>query len=160
MAATASAKAMPDERVLVITRVFDAPRTLVWKAWTEREHLVRWSGPHGFTVTHCEGDIRPGGTWRSCLRSPEGVDHWNSGVYREIVPPERLVFTFAWEEDGKRGHETLVTVAFAEEDGRTRMTFRQAVFETVSSRDGHADGWSQAFERLAAYAPTIGAEGR
>jgi uncharacterized protein YndB with AHSA1/START domain len=104
---------------LVITRSFDAPRSLVFKAWTEREHLVHWSAPKGFTITHSEGDLRPGGAWRACMRSPDGVDLWLGGVYREIVEPERLVFTHAWEDaDGKRGHETLVTVTLTEHAGR------------------------------------------
>ena len=94
------------------------------------------------------------------MRSPQWGDLWNGGVYREIVEPERLVFTFAWEdENGRRGHETLVTVTFAEEGGRTKMTFRQAVFESVEDRDGYAGGWSESFERLAAHLATL-SEGR
>jgi uncharacterized protein YndB with AHSA1/START domain len=141
----------PTERVLVITRVLDAPQALVYAAWTEPEHLLRWWGPHGFTVDAAEVDRRVGGAWRVRMRSPEGRVHASSGVYRELVPPERLVFTFAWEgdEDGEPGHETLVTLSFAEEGGRTRMTFRQAVFTSVESRDAHEGGWSEAFERLA-----------
>src|SRR5918995_7006135 len=107
----ASAAAGTAERELVITRIFDAPLSLVFKAWTEREHLVRWSAPRGFTITHCEGAHHPGGAWRCCMRSPEGTDYWLGGVYREIVEPDRLVFTHAWEdEEGKPGHQTLVTV--------------------------------------------------
>jgi uncharacterized protein YndB with AHSA1/START domain len=144
------------ERDLVITRVFDAPRELVWKAWTEREHLVHWSCPQGFAVTECDGDLRVGGAWRSCMHAPDGVDHRNSGVYREIVAPERLVYTFAWnDENGKSGHETLVTVTFAEENGKTRMTFRHGLFETTESRDAHNGGWSQCFDKLADYLGTI-----
>jgi uncharacterized protein YndB with AHSA1/START domain len=149
MSARAEA-AEPADRVLLIERVFDAPRPLVFAAWTEREHLVRWGAPHGFTVIHCEAELRPGGAWRAGMRSPEGREHWNGGVYREIVPPERLVYTFAWEDEtGKPGHETLVTITFAEEGEKTRMTFRQAVFQTVEDRDGHQGGWSEAFEKLA-----------
>ena len=94
-------------------------------------------------------DLRPGGRWRSCLRSTEtGTDLWVGGVYREIVPPERLVFTFAWEEEGERGLETLVTITFAERDGKTHMTFRQTPFQSDSERDGHRGGWTSAFDRL------------
>jgi uncharacterized protein YndB with AHSA1/START domain len=144
------------ERVLVITRVLDAPRALVYAAWTEPERLLRWWGPHGFTVDAAEVDVRVGGAWRVRMRSPEGEEHTSSGVYRELVPPERLVFTFAWEgcEDGEPGHETLVSLSFAEEGGRTRMTFRQEVFTSVPSRDAHEGGWSEAFERLAAHLGT------
>jgi uncharacterized protein YndB with AHSA1/START domain len=135
---------------LVITRILDAPPSLVFQAWTAREHLVRWSCPHRFTLTHCEGDLRPGGAWRSCMHSADGEDLWLSGVYREIVEPERLVFTHAWEDArGKRGHETLVTVTFAAQGGKTKMTFRQAFFESVEERDGHQGGWTECFDRLA-----------
>jgi uncharacterized protein YndB with AHSA1/START domain len=136
---------------LVITRVFDAPPTLVFQAWVEPEHLVHWSAPWGFTITHCEGDLRPGGAWRSCMRSPAGEDLWLGGVYREIVENERLVFTHAWDgKDGRPGHETVVTVTFTAEGGKTKMIFRQAGFESVEARDGHQGGWTQCFDRLAA----------
>jgi len=138
------------ELVLVIERVFAAPRELVFRAWTEREHLMRWGAPHGFVVTHCEADPRPGGFWRACMRSPEGKEHWNGGVYREVLAPERLVYTLAWDDEaGRPGHAMLITVTFAEEDGKTRMTFRQEGFESVASRDGHRGGWSEVFEKLA-----------
>jgi uncharacterized protein YndB with AHSA1/START domain len=150
MAETTDAS-LPAERELVITRVLDAPRSLVFKVWTQPEHLVRWWGPKGFTAPSWEMDVRPGGAWRACIRSPEGTDLWMRGVYREVVAPERLVFTFAWETQGEPGHETLVTVTFAEQDGRTRLTFHQAVFESVESRDSHHGGWSECFDRLEDY---------
>jgi len=139
------------ERELVITRVFDAPRELVFKAWTDPAQARLWTGPRGFTATHFEGDLRPGGAWRACLRRDEtGEELWQGGVYREIVEPERFAFTFAWDgENGGRGRETLVTVTLAEEAGKTRMTFTQALFESVKQRDGHQGGWSSSFERLA-----------
>ena len=139
-----------DDRVLEIVRVFDAPRSLVFKAWADPAHTVRWMGPRGYTATHYKQDLRPGGAWRACLRRDEdGKESWQGGVLREAIPPERLVFTFAWDQDdGRPGHETLVTVTFAEEQGKTRMTFRQAVFQSVESRDGHRGGWSSAFDRL------------
>jgi uncharacterized protein YndB with AHSA1/START domain len=142
-----------DDRTLVITRVFDAPRELVFKAWADPAHAKHWMGPRGFTATHIEQDPRPGGAWRACLRPDDGGrELWQGGVFREIVEPERLVYTFAWDgENGRRGHETLVTVTFAEHQGKTRMTFRQAVFESVGQRDGHQGGWSSAFDRLEEY---------
>lgn len=155
MAATTEAAASTGERELTITRLLDAPRSLVFKVWTQPEHMVRWLGPKGFTAPSCELDLRPGGTWRACIRSPEGNDHRMQGVYREIVPPERLVFTFAWEEDGVPGHETLVTVTFAEQAGRTLFTFHQATFESVESRDSHHGGWSSCFDRLADYLASL-----
>lgn len=142
---------------LVITRVFDAPRELLFALWTDPAHVVRWMGPRGFTVTHLEQDPRPGGAWRLCLSQDDGSRHlWRGGINKEIVEPERLVFTFAWEDaDGRPGHETLVTVTFAEQDGKTKMTFRQAFFETVEQRDGHHKGWSSSFDRLEEYAREV-----
>ncbi|MCA1993132.1 MAG: SRPBCC domain-containing protein [Coleofasciculus sp. S288] len=139
-------------RELTITRVFDAPRRLVFKVWTQPEHFARWLGPKDFTTTFCQMDVRVGGTYRACIRSPEGKNHWMQGVYRELVEPERLVFTFAWEdEEGKPKHETLVTVTFAEHDGKTKLTFHQAFFLSVEARDSHRSGWSECLDRLADY---------
>lgn len=140
------------DRELVITRVLDAPRRLVFKVWTQPEHLVRWWGPRDFTTPSCQMEARPGGTYRICIRSREGTAYWMRGVYREVVEPERLVFTFAWEdESGAPGHETLVTVTFAEAGDKTRLTFHQAVFETVADRDSHQEGWSECLDRLESY---------
>ena len=134
---------------LVITRVFAAPRELVWKAWTEPERIKQWSAPKDFTMPVAEGDLRPGGAWRSSMRKPDGTELWLGGVYREIVEPERLVFTHAWLDDkGKPGPETLVTVTLTERGGKTEMTFRQTGFDSVESRDGHAGGWNECFDKL------------
>jgi uncharacterized protein YndB with AHSA1/START domain len=143
-----------DEREpkLVITRIFDAPRDVVFQAWTEPGRVARWWGPQGFVTTYCDMDIRPGGAFRVCMRSPEGAEHWKQGVYREVVEPERLVFTFAWEDtDGNATHQTLVTVSFAEEGSRTKLTLHQAVFETVARRDEHQRGWTSTLQRFAEY---------
>ena len=140
------------ERELVITRILDAPRELVFKAWTEPDRAIRWWGPRGFTTAHYELDFRPDGAYRVCMRSPEGTEHWQRGVCREVVEPERLVFTFAWEDsEGKPGHETLVTVTLAEFGAKTKLTLHQAVFETVTARDLHQGGWASALECLAEY---------
>lgn len=137
------------ERELVITRVFDAPRDLVWSAWTEPERIKQWSAPKGFTIPVAEGELRPGGAWKSCMRKPDGTDLWLAGVYREIDEPKRLVFTHAWlDEHGDPGPETLVTVTFVERGGKTEMTFRQSGFDSTDSRDGHAGGWNECFDRL------------
>jgi len=140
---------------LVITRMFDAPRELVFECWTDPGHLQHWQGaPRGFTVTSSESDIRPGGFFRICMRSPEGVDSWLEGGYREMVKPERLVFTHAWlDAKRKPGKETLVTITFAERDGRTELTLRQTGFPSVESRDGHQVGWNSALDVLADYLP-------
>lgn len=150
----------PQERELSITRVFDAPRELVFAAWTEREHILRWLAPRGMSVTHAEGDLRPGGQWRSCIRKPDGTELRVGGRYHEIVPYERLMFTHAWEgADGKPGHETLVTVHFEDLGGKTRMIFHQALFDTVANRDGHRHGWGECFDILAEYLAEISKRG-
>jgi uncharacterized protein YndB with AHSA1/START domain len=144
--------AEPAERVLVITRVFDAPPSQLFEVWSKPEHIARWWGPRGFSVPHHEIDVRPGGAYRLCMRSPEGSDHWLRGVYREIAPPKRLVFTYAWEnEKGEPRHETLVTLTFEPQGGKTKLTLHQAVFETVTARDAHQGGWTSNFDRLAEY---------
>ena len=152
MVARSSAAPEPAEQVLVITRILDAPPSLVFKVWTQPEHLARWWGPEGFTLPSCRMDVRPGGAYRFRMRSAEGTDHWLRGVYREIVEPVRLVFTWAWEDsEGEPGHETLVTVTFAEDGGKTRLTMRQAVFESMTARDAHQGGWASCLDRLAEY---------
>lgn len=133
-----------------MTRVFDAPRELVWKAWTESERMKQWSAPNGFTIPVSDGDLRLGGAWRACMRKPDGTDLWLGGVYREIVEPERLVFTHAWDdESGNPGPETIVTVTLVERGGKTEMNFSQSGFESVEEQDGHEGGWTECFERLA-----------
>jgi uncharacterized protein YndB with AHSA1/START domain len=142
-----AAKAMTDTaRELVITRTFDAPRELVWRCWTDSEHGRQW-GPKGFTIPEQVWDLRPGGAWRALMISPEGKPYRQHGVVREVVPLERLSFTFIWDHEPEV--EMLVTVTFAERGGKTEMTFRQTGFPSVESRDGHKGGWNEAFDRLA-----------
>ena len=143
---------MSDERTLVITRLLDAPRDMVFAAWVDQDQAAQWWGPRGFTSVSCTMDVRIGGAWRRVMRSPEGVEHKARGVYREIAAPERLVFTYAWENNPEQtGHETLVTLTFAERGGKTQLTLHQAVFETVAARDDHHGGWSGCLERFAEY---------
>ncbi|PTR10788.1 uncharacterized protein YndB with AHSA1/START domain [Nitrosospira sp. Nsp5] len=149
------------ERILVITRIFDAPRSLVFKAWTQPEHLAHWCCPRGFTTPFHQSDIRPGGAWRVCMRSPEGKDYWVRGFYREIVEPEQLVFTHTWEDaEGKPDHETLVTVSLTEHDGKTTQVFRQAIFKSVENRDSHEGGWNESFDNLADYLVQVSRHGK
>lgn len=152
MPARAGAVAATAAPELIITRVFDAPRALVFKVWTQPEHLARWWGPQGFTTLACEMDVRPGGAWYRRMRSADGTLSIKRGVYREIVPPERLVFTYVNEaEDGTLEGETLVTVTFEEHGTHTRLTLHHTGFESVASRDGHRVGWTSCMERFAAY---------
>lgn len=148
MATTATAPGGPQANApeLRITRSFDAPAALVFKAWTQAEHLVRWLGPLGFAAREVELDCREGGRWRACISAPEHGDSWMGGTYREVSPPNRLVFTFAWESTG---FETLVTIDLEAVAGRTVMTFHQAPFVSVDSRDSHDGGWRSSFDRLA-----------
>jgi uncharacterized protein YndB with AHSA1/START domain len=152
--------AQPDsgasERELVITRVFDAPRELVFQVWTDPAHVARWWGPHGFTTPRdtVEMDVRPGGAWRIGMLTPEGSEYWMRGEYREVVAPERLVFTYLGadlDDVPSREHETLVTITFAELGDKTEMTFRQESFPSKQSRDDHYGGWSECFDELIDY---------
>ena len=144
------------ERELVVTRLIDAPRALVFKAWTQPEHIARWWGPRGFTTIGCDMDIRVGGRFRCGMRSPEGTDYWKVGVYRELVEPERIVFTFAWEDThGTPGHELVTTVTLSEQDSKTLLTLHQVGFETTERRDDHVQGWSSCLERFAEYMAII-----
>lgn len=141
---------MANDNELVITRVFDAPRELVWKAWTDPEMMKEWSAPRGFTLPVSEGDLRPSGAWRAQMRKEDGTELGLGGVYREITAPERLVFTHVWmDENGKPGPETVVTVTFIDRSGKTEMNFRQSGFDSVESRDGHGEGWNECFAKLA-----------
>ena len=141
------------ERELVITRVFDAPRTLVFKAWTEAERQAQWLGPKGFTTISCKIDARPGGAYRFGMRSPAGTDHWLQGVVREIVEPERFVCTSSWADanGNPTRPETILTLTFEDLEGKTKLTLHQAIFESVSARDEHGVGWNSAFDCLAEY---------
>ena len=134
------------ETELIITRIFDAPPSLVFKAWTQPEHLVRWLGPTNFSASAVRLDLRPGGAWSAVITSPEGKSHGMAGVYREIAPPERLAFTFAWDEED--APQTLIALTFRERGGKTEMTFRQTGFRSVESRDSHRSGWNQCFDKL------------
>jgi len=145
------------ERELIIRRSFDAPRELVFRAWTEPQLLAQWSCPRGYTLSENRGELRVGGAFCARMRSPEGTEHRLRGVYREIVAPERLVFTHCWvDEQGAAGPETLVTVTLADRDGRTEMLFHQALFASVEARDGHEQGWTNCFELLAELLITTG----
>lgn len=137
---------------LVIERLYDAPRELVWRAWTRPEMAARWFGPKGFVTERYELDARPGGRYRHTMRSPEGTVHTKQGVFHDVTAPSRLVFTFAWEDEaGRPKHEMLVTVTFEALGERTRLTLRQTRFESVNARDLHRGGWSSSLDRFADY---------
>ena len=150
------------ESDLIITRIFDAPRELVWEAWTEPGHLMRWWAPKDCTTPFCKVDLRPGGKFHYCMRLPEGRDIWGIGVYREIVAPSLLVYTDSFADaqgnpappahygmSASHPAETLVTVSFEEHEGKTRLTLRHAIPVSVEEREGTEQGWSEMLERLA-----------
>jgi uncharacterized protein YndB with AHSA1/START domain len=142
------------ERELVITRVFDAPRELVFGAWTDPKHMAQWWGPKHFTNRVEQMDVRPGGAWRIIMRSPDGAEYPSQGVYREIVPPERLVFTnTALDKDGNLLIDGFTTVTFADQNGKTKLTLetRAVAMNAIAAQmiAGMEAGWTQSLERLA-----------
>ena len=148
---------MPSEREVVITRDFAAPRKLVFEAVTRPEHVRHWYGPRELTIVSCEIDLRVGGTWRYVLRDPGGNEHGFSGMYREIVTPERLVTTEGYE--AMPGHEYVATLTLDEHDGKTTMTSR-LLYQSVEDRDGHLNsgmepGMRVTYDRLAEHLQTM-----
>lgn len=147
---------------LLITRTFDAQRELVWKAWTDPELVKRWWGPKGFTAPFCKIDLRVGGVFLYCMRSPDGKDYWGTGVYREIVKPERIVYTDSFaDEKGNVVPAThygmsadfplkmLVTVTFEEREGKTKLTLHHVGIPSGADQDGARQGWNESFDKLA-----------
>jgi uncharacterized protein YndB with AHSA1/START domain len=149
---------LADEELL-ITRTFEAPASVLFALWSQAEHMKRWMGPANFTCPEATIDFRVGGAYRAMIKSAEHGENWFGGTYREIEPNKRLVFTFTWDNNGpSAGVETLVTITFEERDGRTVQTFRQRPFRSVERRDGHVLGWTETFDKLAAYAASIAKE--
>jgi uncharacterized protein YndB with AHSA1/START domain len=143
----------PSDLEVAITRVVDAPRELVWDAWTKPEHVPNWLlGPEGWTMPVCEIDLRPGGEWHFVWRKADGEEMGMRGTYREIVPPERLVSTESWGGDWP---ETLNTVVLSEENGRTTIvltvTYPSLEARGAALATGMEDGASLSFDRLDAY---------
>jgi uncharacterized protein YndB with AHSA1/START domain len=141
---------------LIITRVFDAPRELVWKVWTDPKHMAQWWGPHRFTNPVCELDVRPGGAILIHMRAPDGTVYPMTGVYQEVVAPERLVFTSsALDEEGNPLFEVLNILTFAEQGGKTTQTLLARVVRRTAKAApylaGMEAGWTQTLERLAKY---------
>jgi len=152
----------PAEGELVIRRVFDEPRELVWKAWTDPERMKRWWGPKNFTAPVCKIDLRVGGVYLYCMRSSEGQDYWSTGVYREIVPQERIVCTDSFADEkgnpvpashygmgGDWPAELLVTVTFAESAGKTKFTLRHVDIPAGQMKELTSAGWNESFDKLA-----------
>lgn len=141
----------PKEISLRITRIIDASRELVYRMWTEKYLMDRWSCPEGFVIAQSGAEMKEGGSWHATLRAPDGTDKSLTGVYKEIVPDRRLVFTHAWlDAAGLPGPATTVTVDFADDNGKTRMEFHQTGFDSKASRDGHEGGWTECLGKFEA----------
>ena len=137
---------------LTLERVIDAPRDLVWEAWTDEKHAAKWWAPKGFDIAYIEMDVRPGGGWKKCMRLPDGREFWRNGVYTEVEEPERLTFTYLSDDPNSQpGHETVVTVTFEARGDKTVVKLHQSVFETVAARDAHKGGWNSTLERIGEY---------
>jgi uncharacterized protein YndB with AHSA1/START domain len=147
---------------LVITRVFDAPVELVWQAWTDPEHFKHWWGPKHFTAPFCEMDFRVGGKYLNSMRSPEGRDYWSTGVYQEIIPLKRIVYTDSFADENGNvvpatyygfgadfPLETVVTVTFEDQAGKTLMTLRHVGMPLGETAEQAGEGWRQSFDKLA-----------
>jgi uncharacterized protein YndB with AHSA1/START domain len=143
-------------REFVITREFDAPRELVFQAWTDPKHLAQWWGPKGFTNPVCEWDAQAGKKIYVVMRAPNETDYPMGGAFIEVVVPERLIFTSgALDEKGEMLFEFLHTATFAEENGKTKLTLRSRVLKTTAGANkyigGFEAGMTQSLERLAEY---------
>lgn len=143
----------PSDREIAATRIFDAPRRLVYEAHTNPKHLPNWMlGPEGWTMPVCEIDLRPGGTWHFVWRKADGSEMAMRGTYKEVVPPEKVVTTESWGGDWP---ETINTLTLTEKDGKTILT-STILYPSKDARDaalktGMKQGMNVSFDRLAAY---------
>ena len=148
--------ATPSDREIKVTRRFNAPRALVWKAWTQPEYLAQWWGPQGWSLPVCNVDLRPGGKWRYCMAGPQGEESCGMAIYHEIVEPERLVYTDYFAD--AQGNpipgmpESRMTVHLTENDGRTLLN-STALYPTKEDRDrviqmGMQEGMTESLNRL------------
>ena len=148
---------------LIIERLVEAPRAKVWQAFTDPEQVKRWWGPKDFTAPFAEIDLRPGGKYLFCMRSPEGKDYWSTGTYREIIPLEKIVMTDSFADEkgnvvpasnyGMTGDwplELTVTLTFEDQGNKTKMTLKHVGLPAGENRDMAGEGWNESFDRLAA----------
>jgi uncharacterized protein YndB with AHSA1/START domain len=147
----------PSDLEIVMTRVFNAPRLLVFEVYTKPEHVQHWWGQRGSTMISCEMDFRPGGRWRFVTHEADGSENAFRGEFREIVEPEMIVWTFEWE--GMPGHISVETVTLAEQDGKTTVTSR-SVFDSKEDRDGMLQsgmeaGANESYDRLEEHLATM-----
>jgi uncharacterized protein YndB with AHSA1/START domain len=147
-----SPAAADDALTLVLTRVIDAPRETVFKAFIDPAQIARWMGPAGITAEVTQLEPRAAGAYRIVMHGTPNGFHAVRGVYRTFEPPQRLVFTWAWDQDmetHRAGHESLVTVSLRDLGGKTEVTLRHEKFESTDSRDSHGQGWGGSLDKLA-----------
>lgn len=150
---------LPSDCEITMSRMFDAPRGLVFDAHTKPEHLVHWFGPRGHKLSVCTVDLRPGGAWRYILREPDGREMGMKGVYREVVPPERLVYTEIFDDFEEMAGESIVTTIFEDVHGQTKVTstsvYRSKEIRDMVIKSGMEDGAAETYDRLAEYLATM-----
>ena len=152
---------MTTTKNIIITRIFNAPVTVVWKAWTDPKHIMQWWGPKNFTSPTCKIDFRVGGKYLYCMRSPEGQDFWSTGTYREIIPLKKIVCTDSFSDE--KGNivpasqygmgddfplELQVTLLFEEQDGKTKFTLEHAGMPAGEMSEMTSAGWNESFDKL------------
>jgi uncharacterized protein YndB with AHSA1/START domain len=142
----------PSDGELIITRDLKAPREKVFAAWSDPARAAQWWCPSDCKLLSCEMDLRPGGKWHRSMRVPGGSVITKYGVYREVEPPGRLVFTYGSDYgNGTVDPETVVSLTFTEVPGGTRLTLWHTGFQDVAVRDSHIGGWTTTMEKLAAF---------
>ena len=139
---------MSADLVLELERILPAPRERVFELFTDPDELARWWGPAGFTLPGIELDLRPGGRYRFAMQPPDADLFHLTGEFREVDPPERLSYTFVWEDPDPDDRETLVTIQFRERGEGTVVEFTQGEFATEARLDLHRNGWGDSFEKL------------
>jgi uncharacterized protein YndB with AHSA1/START domain len=150
-----------EENVLVITRVFNAPRTMVWKAWTDTEMMKKWWGPKDFSAPYSVIYLRKGGKYLNCMKAPDGKEYWSTGIYKEVVEHEKLVLTDSFADE--KGNvvpasfygmgndfplEMLITITLEDIDGKTKMTLRHEGMPAGTMKDMTGTGWNESFDKL------------
>jgi uncharacterized protein YndB with AHSA1/START domain len=152
------AKLSSGEGEILVTRIINAPRSLVFESFTKPEHLRHWWGSSKCGLRFCEVDLRPGGAYRFLMGAPP-EEYWVSGVYHEIEPPEKLVFSCGLENESP-GHNAIWHVTFAEEDGKTRLTIHQVLFDLADARPNAENGLNQSLDTLDSYLANIDAQNK
>ena len=152
MAATETIGQKIPQAALTLRRTYAASRERVFRAWTDPEEIKRWWGPPGTATPDAEVDLKPGGKYRFTMRSlPDGEPYFLVGTYREVIPPERLVYTWTWEGTSMEVKDSLVTVQFHDRGGSTEVVVTHELLPSDAARERHTKGWTGCFDRLQAF---------